>query len=191
MFTPGVTRHRDNVRQQINDAFPNVKPEDIFERVKKPGSQFIELYDLEPYCEKANCPAAAVQNVFAPYGTKNMLITQAQWVNFMKQGFPLHQDSPVTAPLDERQRFLLTKFVQSLQIKFGRSMGDKWNAALLRNPPDAVNTSLKLSALCQLFENMNLPFTVSEFIDALFIFYGEKIDSISKVQFGDLFSAKQ
>lgn len=191
MFTPGVTRHRKNLRLAINNAFPGVKADEIFDSVKKQGSSFVELYDLEPYCEKVNCPAAVVNSIFTPYGSKNVVITKEQWVAFMNDDFPILTETPApgVARLDQKQRFLLSKFVAGVEMKFGSSPDQRWRKALARNPPNTVNTALKLSALCHIFECMMLPFTVPDFIDAIFAFFGEKIDSITFDQFGTLFSS--
>ena len=191
MFTPGTSRHRRNLRQVLNDVFPKTDPEIIFERVKKPRAEFVEINDLEPYCEKANCPAAVLENLFGPYGVKNLLINRSQWINFMKDDFPLYieKEDLAAEPLNQRQNFILKKFVEGLLTKFGSKMSDKWNAAILRNPPGALNDTLKTTALCKLYENMNLPFSTAEFIDALFLFYGERIDGITRPQFQDLFTS--
>lgn len=193
MYTPGVTRHRRNLRQAINDAFPKIKPEEVFERIKKPKAQFIEMFDLEPYCEKANCPAAVLENVFAPYGSKNVVITQSQWVTFMNDDFTVDfQNCQLSAePMNQRQTFILRKFVEGMQTKFGYKMSQKWAKALQFNPPEVLNTTLKITALCRLYENMNLPFPTADFIDTLFLFYGDRVEELSKDQFSELFSAFQ
>jgi hypothetical protein len=187
MFTPGISRHRKNLRQVIGETFPG--DPDTFEKVKKPNMQFITMDDLEPYCERISCPAAALENLFAPYHVKALLITQGQWQAFMNDDFPTHPRNPCPQGLTERQTFILSKFVTSIKTKFGGTLTQRWNAALARNPPNTINTQLKVSALCRLFENTNLPFSVSDFVDALFLFYEVRVEAITFAQFGSLLNA--
>jgi hypothetical protein len=184
MFTPGTSRHRKNLRQAVVEASPGIS--DTFDRVKKPNAQFITMDDLEPYCERISCPAAALENVFAPYNVKALMITQGQWKAFMEDDFPVHPRNACPEGLTDRQTFILSKFVTSIKTKFGGTLSQRWSTALARNPPNAINTQLKVSALCRLFENTNLPFSVSDFVDALFLFYGERVEAITFAQFVSL-----
>jgi hypothetical protein len=65
----------------------------------------------------------------------------------------------------------------------------RWNAAVARNPPNTLKTQLKVSALCRLFENMTLPFSVSDFLDALFLFYEVRVEVTTFAQFRSLLNA--
>lgn len=189
MFTPAMVRHRKNLRDTVTDTYPNMKPDDVFDRIRKPGSAFIEWMDLEQVCEKANCPAAVLEDLFAPYGTKALVVTKAQWEKFLNEGFPVYKSSGEAAALCDRHKFLLVKFIMGMKTKFGATIGEQWNASLARNPPNTINTILRISALCHLFQNMNWPFAPGEFVDALFAFYGEKVEELTYAQFSALFNA--
>lgn len=187
MFTPSFARLRKNLRQAVIDEFPNEDANVMFDRIRQDGIQFIQITDLERFCEAAECPASALPNVFAPYGVRQMLIGRPQWLHFINDGLCSDCEADKSlkerSNLSERQTFLMNKFVHNMKTKFGNIVSKCWNAALARNPPNTLNTTLRLSALCHLFENMNLPFTVSEFVDSLFTFYGEKIEGITFDQF--------
>lgn len=191
MYTPGVTRHRKNLRQAICQSFPGKEPEDLFMTICKQNSiQFINMAALEPFCQKASVPAAVLHNIFAPYGTKDVLVTREQWVKFINDDFPDYENTfKAPTQLTDKQSFILTKFLGVLKTKFGATLSARWNSALARNPPNTLNTTLRISALVHLFNVMNLPFSNADFVDAIFAFYGEKVEGISFAQFGQLFDA--
>lgn len=188
MYTPDICNLRKGLRQAIISEFPTASSIATFEKIKKPEQEFIEMLDLERFCEQALCPASALPNIFAPYGVKGFAISQEKWASFMNDDFAFHRETSQTSELTERQMFILTKFIRSLSWKFGGTMSDRWGAVVARNPPNTQNSVLKLSALCSLFQFMNLPFTVSEFVDSLFIFYGKKVDGIDFSEFSRLFN---
>ena len=147
--------------------------------------------DLERFCEMGNVPAASLDLIFSPYGVKDIQINSQQFTRFFNDDFPIYDSLHLSKELTERQTFILSKFLNIIRTKFGATLSQRWNSALTRNPPSKLNTTLKLSALCHLFQETNLPFSVSEFVDALFVFYGEKFDEVSFAQFGKLFSTIQ
>ena len=189
MFTPAVARLRRNLRQAVVDAFPREEASVVFDKVKQDDTQCIQMADLEKFCETAHCPAAALENVFAPYGVRKMLINKVQWVTFMNDDMCSDVEGKNSTNLTDRQTFIMGKFIHRLKMKFGVGLSSIWNAAIARNPPNTINTTLRLAAFCHLFHNMNLPFEVTEFVDALFSFYGEKIEGITFEQFEALFHA--
>lgn len=193
MFTPSFSRLRKNLRQAVIDEFPNQDAGVMFDSIRQDGIQFIQVADLERFCEKAECPASALPNIFAPYGVRQMLIGRPQWSHFINDGLCSDCEADKSlkerSQLTERQHFLMNKFVHSMKVKFGNTVYKCWNAALARNPPNTLNTTLRLSALCHLFETMNLPFSVSEFVDSTFTFYGGKIEGITFGQFELLFDS--
>ncbi|OHT08063.1 hypothetical protein TRFO_23605 [Tritrichomonas foetus] len=192
MYTPSITKHRKSLRQSICSFYPGVEPATIFRRICPRGSSIIGMADLEPYCEKGSVPACSLEMVFAPYNVKNVQISKNQFIHFMNDDLPRYEkETAKTSSLSKRQNFILTKFIGNLRVKFGSTITQRWTSALSRNPPNTINTSLRVSALCHLFYEMNLPFTVSEFVDSLFAFYGSKIESITFKQFGELFSSIQ
>jgi hypothetical protein len=188
MFTPAVIRQRKNLRQAVNNAFPHQSAKDTFDQIVQRRA-FITPEDIEPFCEKIRCPAASLENIFAPYGVRNLLITSVQWIKFMQDDFPQWQMPEVEQGLNDRQTFLLTKFLASFKTKFGGTLRQRWNAALARNPPNTLNTTLRISALCRIFECTNLPFSVSDFVDALFVYFGDKVEGITFHQFCQLLNA--
>jgi hypothetical protein len=188
MFTPNVVRHRNGLRQAVSDEYAGLDSDAIFDRLIPTAAAFIVPGNLERFCEKIECPAACLPSIFAPYGVKDLMITRKQWEAFMAEGLPTSVAVVPTDHLDEKQYFILCKYVLGLKTKFGDTQASRWAAALARNPPNSLNTTLHLTALCHLYENMNLPFSVAEFIDSLFAFYGERIETLTFDQFGQLFS---
>jgi hypothetical protein len=178
--TPSIIRYRKRLRQVISDEYSGVNASSIFDKIVPQGAAFLRFDDLERFCEKIGCPAAALSNVYTPYGVKQQLITKNQWIEFMNEDLPVWTDTRPIGDVDERQTFILSKFVLGFKTKFGRRF---WASALAQNPPNSLNTVLHLSALCHLYENMNLPFPVGDFVDSLFAFYGQKIESITLEQF--------
>jgi hypothetical protein len=189
MFTPATVKLRKDLRQAISDTFPTDSAVGIFDKIRQKSKLYIEMNDLETYCEKVLCPAAALEILFAPYGVKDLFINKLQWTAFMDDDFPVWTDGPSPASLTDRQFFILSKFITHLRTKFGGTVTQRWQAVLARNPPNTLNTELKLSAMCQLFAHTTLPFASSEFVDALFAFFGEKIDGINFAQFGNFLRA--
>lgn len=190
MYTPTISLHRRNLRKAICDSFPGENPEKIFKKIAPSRSHVITMYDLEPYCEMGKIPAASLDMIFSPYGVKEVQIALPQFIQFINDDFPNYDTEPHLNPeITQKQKFILSKFLGVLRTKYGTTLSQRWNSALTRNPPNTLNTTLRLSALCHLYQNMNLPFSVSEFVDSLFAFYGAKIEGINFAQFGSLFSA--
>jgi hypothetical protein len=189
MFTPATVKLRKDLRQAISANFPTDASDIIFDKVRQTSKPYIQIDDLESYCEKVLCPASALELIFAPYGVKELVINKQQWIAFLDDDFAVWTDDPSPNALTERQFFILSKFLTHMRTKFGGTTTQRWQAMLARNPPNTLNTELKVSALCQLFVNTALPFAVSEFVEALFAFFGAKIDYISFDQFGSFVRA--
>lgn len=192
MYTPETTRERKILRNEINHKFVDVNPINIFKNLQSKLHPVITFSTLQPFCLSADIPLESLPAIFAPYGVNEPYISQQQFIKFFNDDFPDYTKTGYApGPLNEQQKFILQKFMYILRNKFGSTMNSRWTAALTRNPPNSLNTDLRVSALCRLYSEMNLPFTASEFVDSLFAFYQEKVTSISFDQFTQLFTTFQ
>ena len=196
MFTPTTIKLRKKLRDAICQEYPGLQPDAIFDAICEEKSddelKVITIDDLERFCEKERIPAASLENILAPYGVRNdIVINKNQWKQFINDDFPVYKDPPKVKNLTDRQEFILSKFVAILFKKFGNTITQRWNSILSRNPPNCPNTTLRLSALCRVYQETNLPFDVGEFIDAIYVFYGTELDFLTLKQFSDLFNSFQ
>ena len=190
MYTPETTRQRKELRNIINKEFPGVKPCALFEKFKMPKAPVISFRTISQWSDKLEINPDNLSNIFAPYGVSEPYLSSQQWEKFLNDDFANYEnDVKFGESLTEKQNFILIKFMGVLRTKFGASMISRWNSALTRNPPSAPNTSLRVSALCRIYRDTNLPFDASEFVDAIFAFYNEKMESITFDQFSQLFTA--
>ncbi|EAY06608.1 hypothetical protein TVAG_056020 [Trichomonas vaginalis G3] len=190
MFTPKITKERKILRVEITKAFPGAKPKEIFDKVVNEQAPVITFRTVAEYCEKPEIDTDHLADIFAPYGVNDPFISLSQWTEFLNDDFADYENGiKYGEKLTEKQNFILLKFMGILRTKFGASMASRWNSALARNPPNASNTELRVSALCRIFHDTNLPFEPAEFVDAIFAFYDEKLETLTFDQFSQLFAA--
>lgn len=192
MYTPPIQKERRNLRNTISRRYPGHDPQYIFTEIKSDKAPVVTFMAIAQFCDEAQVNSDHLHEIFAPYGVTEPYLTFQQFQKFLYDDFPDYNNStPLGEKLTDRQRFLLLKFAAILRTKLEASLIKKWNVALTRNPPNALNTTLRISALCKLFSEMSLPFTVSEFVDAIFVFYDAKLEDITFYQFAQLFAVFQ
>ena len=190
MFTPSIIRLRKELRDYITLKYYNKKAEEIFNLLKNEKAPVITFKTISTFCLEKEIPFENIENIFLPYGINNPYISLEQWIQFFNDDFSnfnniYHFETLIT----ERQKFILSKFINILRTKFGGKLSDRWKSSLQRNPPNSKNTKLYISSLCKLFNDMNLPFSTEDFIDSLFSFFGNKFETININQFDNLFKA--
>ena len=190
MFTPATERQRKRLRAEITKSFPGSSVKDIFEKIKMPNAPIVTFRTISQWCDRLDINPDNLHNIFGPYGVNEPYLNEEQWRTYMNDDFADYENFvKVGENLTEKQNFILLKFMGVLRTKFGSTMIARWNAALTRNPPNAPNTSLRVSALCRIYQDTNLPFDASEFVDALFAFYDQKMETLTFDQFSQLFTA--
>ena len=190
MFTPKTERQRKELRAAISKSFQGLSPKNIFDKIKLPNAPIVTFRTIAQWCEPLEINPDNLHNIFGPYCGNEPYLNQDQWEKYLNDDFADYENVvKVGEHLTEQQNFILVKFMGVLRTKFGATMTARWNAALSRNPPNAPNTSLRVSAMCRIYQETNLPFDASEFVDALFAFYDEKLETITFDQFSQLFSA--
>ena len=192
MYTPSIQKERRDLRNTITKRYPGQGPQYIFKEIKSEKAPVVTFMAIAQFCDEAQVNSDHLRNIFAPYGVTEPYLTYQQFQTFIYDDFPDYNNSkPFGEKITEKQRFVLLKFVSVLRTKLEASLNQKWNTALSRNPPNALNTTLRTSALCKLYSEMNLPFSVSEFVDAIFAFYDAKLEALTFDQFGQLFTVFQ
>jgi len=190
MFSPILVRYRQDLRETISEEYPGIKAQDIFEIIKHKEAPVITFRTISEYCSKKDIPFAEIKNIFQPYDVNIPVVNLSQWTKFFNDGFPdFSIKTQIKQDVSEKQKFILHKFIHIMNSKFGSSTTLRWNSLIMRNPPNTGNKTLRISALCRLFEDTNLPFDVTEFLDALFAFNGQKSDAVSFEQYVNLFRA--
>lgn len=190
MFTPKITKERKILRTEIAKTHPGAKPKDIFDILVSDKAPVITFKTIAQYCEKPEIDTDHLMNIFGPYGVNDPFVSLPQWTEFLNDDFADYENGiHYGEHMTEKQNFILLKFMGILRTKFGGSMASRWNAALARNPPNASNTTLRVSALCRIFRDTNLPFNPEEFVEAIFAFYDDKLETLTFNQFSQLFAA--
>ena len=190
MFTPITLRQRKALRTQIEKSNLGLKPKQIFDKYKMPKAPVISFRAISEWCKPIDIDPENLNNIFGSYGVTEPYLNLKQWESFMNDDFANYENEErYGQTLSEKQNFILTKFMGVMRTKFGSSMIDRWNHAIKRNPPNDSNVSLRVSSLCRIYQDTNLPFDASDFVDAIFAFYDEKLESLTFDQFSKLFSA--
>ena len=189
MFSALNVSYRKQLRSKVSEIYPKQTADDIFGKIKKEGNFFIIESDLLPFLEKANIPQTKLKDIFAPYGVRNLMITPKQWKIFFDDEFNTAAPPEIIREdiLDLYVAILRT-FSSAIVSRTHSHPSQRWSYIVSRNPPSAGTSRVRLASLCRLCDEYNLPFPIESFIDAVFDFFQEKIDSLDFEQFSRLMS---
>ena len=180
MYKPRSAQYRQKLRSLIEDKYPGKSVDEIFDLLKAEGEDYLSNERFESFFEEAGIPAEEKGNVYGPYGIKENGITRKQFEEFFAHDFfPKNNTKPCTDPI-------LTQFVAILVQRAGTKFSSLWEYCVKWNPTGSDPKSLRVSALCHIYETCTMTQPVEEFINALFSFIGSKVSSITTEQFQQL-----
>ena len=194
---------RRNLRHQILDEFRGYSSEKIYYELKNPDLPCLFLADLQRFCEKGEIPVGIVPKILAPYRVYSNRISLSKFVSFLSDEVTCKLDeNPLSNRVNDAHSQILTVFTDAIRSR--RTQGNTcyderrtenlqlssmWVFLIKLNPPGSSDKYVRLATLCKLVDYYNLSFSVEEFIDAVFAFFGEKLDKLDFEQFALLMQA--
>lgn len=190
-----VAKDRRTLRHEILKDFVGIESRKIVDAIKSPDLPFITFEDLRPYCERAKIPFEKLTDIFSLYEVFKKKISPKKFVSFLEDEVTCKTLEPNLNPnLTEDQINILTEFAEAIKNHRTTAISDETLSErslisnmwifVIRYNPNITNTKyVRLATLCRIANDLNLSFTTDEFIDAVFTFFGIRIDQLDFTQF--------
>lgn len=189
-----VALYRRQLRHTILANYQGVPSEAIYKDLKNPDLPSLFVQDLIPFCEELGIPERDLPAILAPYGIATNRISPDKLKKFLEDEVTCKtEESPLKSRVNDSQDKILTTFSNALRTRKTQAdstgtvqMSSIWIYLVRMNPPGASDKFVRLATLCKLVDEYNLSFSVESFIDAVFSFFGEKIDQLDYSQFASM-----
>lgn len=189
---------RTELRKAITQEYGKTDPGTIYESLKK--SDVMRFEDLLDICALANVPEQSLSGIFSAYNVHGTAVTKDKFVTFIQDEVKFGTDArELNTELTKEQTSILSAFVDALCTKRTQAiatrdslsterlkMSNVWVFVVRMNPPGTSEKFVRLATLCRLVDEYNLSFDVESFIDAVFAFFGTKLDQLDFEQFASL-----
>lgn len=187
MFSQQIIAYRRKLRAIINQTFPQRSSEEIFDLLRREANQFILVQDIIPLAERVEIPASRVDDIFIPYHVRNHMISKKQFKTFFEDEFSTSIQVEVAKnEVSDENRMILTAFASAVRSRAPPQPSTRWAFIVSKNSPNAAPSHVRLASLCRLCDEWNLAFTPEQFIDAVFQFLGERVESLDFTQFNEM-----
>jgi hypothetical protein len=207
--------YRKSLRHAILDNFIGFSSKSIYQSLKQPDLPVLFFFDLEPFCNSANIPVTSLPGIFSSYQIFNKRISEEKFTRFLADEVTC-KDAPMrlNPELTKEQIKILVSLTTAIRNKKTREvasstimrgnparhaepemlsdpmmMSSMWLAMVKYNPAGAPENVLRLAALCRFLDGLDLGEPVEDFITAVFLFFGKKLDQLDFGQFADLMEA--
>lgn len=191
---------RKSLRHQIIQSFHNLNSKQIYYAIKNPDLPALFSPDLEPFCKEIEMPVSLLPDVFSPYEIFNSRIKENNFIRFIEDEVTCESiEIQLPTNLKDEQIAIINKFANALRNRKLQSNlnGDsitserssiarQWTFVVRLNTSTDHNNHVRIAALCRLAQEMNLTFPPEAFIDAIFTFFGKKLDELNYDQFTQL-----
>ena len=190
-----VAKDRRALRHEILKDFVGIESRKIFEVIKKPELPYITFEELRPYCKRANIPFEKLTDIFSLYEVFKKKICSKKFVNFLEDEVTCKTlEANLNPNLTDDQIQILTEFAESIKNHRTTAIADEklserslisnmW-IFVVRYNPNITNTKyVRLATLCRISDDLNLSFTTEDFIEAVFTFFGARMDQLDFTQF--------
>lgn len=193
-----TAKDRRALRHEILKDFQYVESKKIAESIKNPDLPFLTFEDLYPYCARAKIDPAKLTDIFSMYEVFKKKISPKKFVSFLEDEVTCKTIETNPNPnLTDEHIEILTNFAEAIKNHkltaisgeklTGRSLiSNMWCFVIRYNTNNGSSKFVRLATLCRLADDLNLAFTTEAFIDAVFTFYGMKIDQLDFPQFVQL-----
>lgn len=189
MFSAQTVAYRKKLRAAISELFPKLSAEEIFDKLKQENNFYVTFDDLIPLFAKAEIPTEKFNYIFDPYQIRNKLISAKQFKKFFEDEFsPSAPQEDICGIVSDEHALILKVFASAIKARTAPQPSVRWAYMVSKNSPQFPSSSVRLACLCRLCDEYNLAFSTDDFIDAIFEFFGEKIDSLNFTQFSNLMS---
>ena len=187
MYSSANVALRNKLRAQIEAEFPNQSGKEVFEKIKQEGNAYIIFEDLYPFCDAANIPYDSLTQILSPYQPRDCLLSCKKFVKFYDGALQIASPPmPISEDVSRDSVLVLTSFCTAIRVRTSPHPSERWSQILSKNPASAEPSKIRLASLCRLCDEYNLPFKPSHFIDAIFEFFGKKLDALDFEEFTKL-----
>ena len=193
-----VATYRRQLRHAILDDYQGVPCEQIYKDLKNPELPTLFTQDLQKFYEPLGIPESQLSAILAPYGIATKRISVDKLKKFLEDEVTCKsEEGQLKGRVNDVQDRILTTFSNAIRTRKTQAgdgtgtvqMSSIWIYLVRMNPPGASDKVVRLATLCKLVDEYNLSFSVESFIDAVFTFFGEKIDQLDYGQFAALVRA--
>jgi hypothetical protein len=198
-----VAGYRRTLRHEILNSFVGVSSKEIYQQLKDPSLPTLFLRDLEQFCTKAKIPVSALQGIFSSYQVFTHRLSEEKFTLFLQdevtcKGPVVNLNPELTQDqikgLVSFAAAVMNKRTQAYWTSNGLSSenlhtSNCWISLVKLNPPGSDEKYLRLAALCRFVDELDLGINVEDFISAVFLFFGKKIDHLDFNQFTQLLDA--
>jgi hypothetical protein len=202
-----IANYRRSLRHEVLRTYPGFYLNKIAEQIKSPDSKRISFSDLHRFCESANIPISTLPGIFSSYKVFIGRMSEQKFVEFLRDEVTCKQDEPPLSPtLTDDQATLLTQFVAIVKSRKTRdylpqvrkegesptlsgeryTLSATWSTLMRMNASQTSEKYIRVATLCRIAAEIELPTTTEGFIDALFAFYGRRLDQITFDEFAQL-----
>lgn len=200
MATKETDRCRKVLREEIRSKFQGIPPRKIFKSLLPEGYNFLPFEIFYPFCEVKRIPKSELPLIFAKYNIFTPRVFEEKFIIFLEDEVDF-TNRQITLDLSLETKQILSRFSECLRSRrlqsappYKQRPGDsicnerpsvaaEWVYARTYNPEGAGPRVIRLSALCKICDEARLRFSLDDFIDSIFEFFGQKIDELTFEQF--------
>jgi hypothetical protein len=198
-----VGAFRRALRHEILNMFPGFSSKAIYEQLKNPGMPVLVLSDLQQVCVGAKIPVSFLNGIFSSYNVFNSRISEEKFAAFLQDEVTCKGPTTILNPdLTKDQIQGLVAFVTAVKNRRTQAYWTQnglsservhpsniWVSLVKLNPQGSEAKFLRLATICRLVDDLDLGINVEDFIGAIFLFFGRKLERIDFDQFTQLIDA--
>ena len=188
MFNPSAIEERKLLRNTITTSLPNKTAHELFDILKEEGKDYISFKSIIFYSKIAEIPTQHLPALLYPYGVRKNYLTESQFTNFINDDLPINVVQKKS--MSKYYYNILYQYITRFRYKNTCKVHDMWQYAINMNEHDSLyDNHVTIYALCRIYQGMNLPYSLHEFVEGLYLFYGKKFNTLGFQEFTQLIQA--
>lgn len=201
MTSKTIETYRKNLRHAILKQYPTLSSKEIYATLKPSELPDLFFENLYPLCELLEIPINFLPSIFASYRVSSNRISEEKFINFLEDEVTC-KAIPIKLPpnITDEQIAILSKLANSIRTRRTQaapskkaglcserpSYSQQWIYLSRLNHGTSDSAKIRVSSLLHFAADMNLSFPPEQLLDAIFIFFEKKIDTIDFEQFTHL-----
>ena len=183
-----IAGYRRRLRHEILEKFQGIALEQVYEAIRNKEAPAMVIDDLKCFCDAAGIPVENLPAILAPYRVSAQRISLDKFKSFLDDEVLCKGEvADLTSRVTDEQAEILASFTSAVRTRSARA--NAWVQLVRLNQPGVSDRHIRLATLCRLVDDYNLSFSIDSFIDAVFAFFGEKLDELDYDQFTALLQA--
>lgn len=197
MFSNETVELRKLLRHIVTATFPTLSTDQIYDKIKPKFQLSMTTTDLKPFCKAIELPFSKLTIVLTPYGIYDQSISKKNWKCFMEDEFSCSFPTiPIPSKLTSTQTTFFSRFVNiigsrasSINQSRHSFISDQWCYVARFNPTGSKGNTLRLSAFCHILKELDILIKPEDFINAMFVFFGKKLEELDYQEFAQFIQA--